>query len=1085
MTNQHMKIRFVIRTLIFSFCYVAFMYFTNESLAGTLAFWQSSQAPVVQLAGGLGPSPSNNLTLRSLTFNGPYVVSYKAVNISSGTCTDLGMDSAIEAASEFSIATPFSFFPTNNTTNYICAIGKNSAGIWQDSSDPTIIPLVIDTVLPVLTATSFHINSDAAATTNNYVSIALQGTDDVSGIVKFCFKSNNTTAPVASDSCFIPVSILGGAPGASVTLSNAPYLLGFTQNTYSVYAWALDLAGNISALTNSGAGTIFQDKEDITYNPPQPAVLLNITATNDDTSTNTPTMAQTNFTTGQAVVIKWNASAPNGLNPLPISLDYSTDETNYTSIAGNIANSANAGCTVDGVIFTGCYVWTSPGAPNGYFRVRVTVQDSIGLVSLTSNAGANGGNFQAIAGNTDLGLGGDARTTIFKSYKQHELQNGDALSLVVTSTGTIYFKDDLRGILKVSPTDGLQKLFIPKTGAYSGDGGNAENATLVGDPFQIALDYQDRLLIYDKDRILRVDSDGKIRTVIGGGGSTSENSLALDYQIPAQSTNEAYRRAMTFFTAPNGDIYFTDQDPAGRPVDGGPKLKWLSVADGRIHFLSFSGTGDSVSASTDITLLKMQAFGIRFDPNTHARLNLIASMYEVIPGSRIMHSVSFDVNTGVSLGAGPHAPTVTNYRLRFVYSPAGDLYIFNPTYDWVQKYNPGTNTWTRILGLATNQGGHCPDGTLATSCPIQISDLFVDKSNQIYFVDNGVIRAISGGNVITLFGQALSSGEGLNPLAARFPTLDFIDRSQSDKVVISDHIGGYLWEFGRTGNLSRLAGNGLIARPNSGTTAMSSPYLGNYGDYARGLIVNLATNEIYANGTHSGCPNIVKLNRTTGNWENMTVGCGLDFWLADGTNSAKATNYHWYFVGFDGTQLLTSNFHWNGTTTEQSYMKFYNSSTGVQSHFAGNITYSDTFPADGTDMSTNGGFPHYSFTRAYWDATNTRWIMSTSGGIRIVSIPMAGAVAGNISTLTTTVRISLAYTYRLESGNQILYYCASDGKIYRRNITLASEAALTWPSSTIKCKGRAMNLNTNLNMLEFIFEQNGLYGIGQYDIGPP
>ena len=105
------------------------------------------------------------------------------------------------------------------------------------------------------------------------------------------------------------------------------------------------------------------------------------------------------------------------------------------------------------------------------------------------------GSMNIIAGNADSGLNGTAGNAVFLS-RGHELGtgysvNGTAIQadpglFVVTSEGTVYFRDRARGIMVVSATDNIQRLLIPTTGHRSGDDGPVSKATLV-DPIKINL----------------------------------------------------------------------------------------------------------------------------------------------------------------------------------------------------------------------------------------------------------------------------------------------------------------------------------------------------------------------------------------------------------------------------------------------------------------------------------------------------------------------------------------------------------------------------------------------------------------------
>lgn len=943
-----------------------------------------------------------------------------------------------------------------------CTHVQSSTNLTIDSSPPT--------------AQMIKVNNGSLQTDNFYVTISLDAQDNLSGVSSVCLLKT-AAAPSDSDPCWSPVSTYGASPGQSISFDVTGYLLGFSPSFFNIRVYYKDSAGNISANT----GTLNQDFYVIQYDPGQAPVISALTALNDDSITTQPTSAQTTFAGGQAVYIKWHVSDDKSLPSGSISLYYTTDEVNFTQIASGLDNIANGGCTIDGTTFTGCYHWTSPGAPNGYFKIRLEVTDTSSIKTLSSTPPLNVPSFKVIAGNTDAGLGGSARSAVL--YSEPGNENGDPNSLVIDKNGIFYFKDYKRGIMKIDPTTGLLTMYLPKTGVYSGEGGPATSATLIN-PARIGVDSKDRLYIYDYKRIVRVDTDGKIRTLIGGGSSTADGSFGTDYNLESSHG--------TFIIAPNDDLYFTEN--RGYTPNDGFRLKLYKASDGRVYSIHLRGTGVLGNPNETIDDKRFDGIGLKFKlDGTIEEIN--ARVYRDITGGRQAYAASFDPATGLSLGAGSHRPLgcVNNYGGRDVkfQSPKGDLYTFNEICRRVYKLNPDTNTWTPIFGSGTS--GRCPDGTAALSCANGIDDVFVDSNDQLYILDNGMIRTLVNGQILTLFGQPLSAEDATNPLAIRFPEIQQIAPSADNKIVINDHISGYLWEAPRSGDIVKLAGNGTSRNPRAGRVASQSEFASADWAHARPLAVHPVNNNIYLTGYNTnGCPQLIFLNRASGNWENFHTSCNTNYWDADGTSDSKLTYIGWSILGFDSDlRLLASTIHWSGTQLVNNVVKAFADGTGIQSHFIGVIgpsTGSNSYPSDGTDMSTATVFPQHAWGAQigfHWDAENSRWLGSTSESTRIVSIPSVNGVAGSLSTLTYTSRPIRAFTYRKESGNPIIYYCATDGRIYRRDVSAGTETALAWPSPTISCSKKTMSINHNLNKLEFIFTQNGLYGVAEMDLPTP
>lgn len=386
----------------------------------------------------------------------------------------------------------------NTTTAKIKVKYTDAAG---NSAEVQSSEFTIDSAAPVITPGSFVLNGNSNSTNSSTVSLQVSATDNISGITHLCMKFSSAS-PTGSDSCWQAVSVYGAASGTNIAVNNF-YLLGFVPGLYTVYAWAKDAAGNQSLLSASGAGTSNTDKYEITFSPPAPPVVSNVTALSTDSPATPYANSDLIVATGTNVIIKWKVSTEGSLASNPIALYYTTDDTNYTLITEGTANAGTAGCTVDGLSATGCYVWNI-GSISSFFRIKVVAKDEGSLTgSSTSNPVNTIATLSIVAGSTDLGTGTSAAGALF-IFNPAATIEPDAGSLVVQQNGTLFYRDHNRGILRIKPTDGIQELFLKVTGTASGDGGPVTSATLQS-ATKIALDGQDRLLIYDGDRIRRVD----------------------------------------------------------------------------------------------------------------------------------------------------------------------------------------------------------------------------------------------------------------------------------------------------------------------------------------------------------------------------------------------------------------------------------------------------------------------------------------------------------------------------------------------------------------------------------------------------
>lgn len=121
----------------------------------TRSFVRDQTPPTNSLSfSGLLASPSNNTSTRILNLTGDAdVTHYKAITISTGTCVSPGVSTTLTAATEQSIATPYSLNISSDATYYVCAIARDLAGNWQSTVSQSLAQIV-DTNPPVLTIAS-------------------------------------------------------------------------------------------------------------------------------------------------------------------------------------------------------------------------------------------------------------------------------------------------------------------------------------------------------------------------------------------------------------------------------------------------------------------------------------------------------------------------------------------------------------------------------------------------------------------------------------------------------------------------------------------------------------------------------------------------------------------------------------------------------------------------------------------------------------------------------------------------------------------------------------------------------------------
>ncbi len=305
----------------------------------------------------------------------------------------------------------------------------------------------MDSTDPAAVAASFVINGGSATTNTNFINAAFNVTDALTTATAFCLQENSTTPPSSGDSCWIPFSTISVTPSSNVAVTTYGHQLPFANGGYAVYLFIKDGVGNISDLTNTGAGTDGQDKDSVTYTPGNAPVVQDILATGADAPTNPPTSGEKTVTSGSDLYIKWNASdVEDADSTLTINLYYTTDDSTWTSIAAGLTNAQNGTCTVNHGSTTaddnatGCYKWTTGSPTSSYYRVKVEVADSASSLNYATSDSINVPFLRTIAGKTGDGIGASATSAVVGTGNPG-ITAPDVRSFVVRGDGTVYFRD--------------------------------------------------------------------------------------------------------------------------------------------------------------------------------------------------------------------------------------------------------------------------------------------------------------------------------------------------------------------------------------------------------------------------------------------------------------------------------------------------------------------------------------------------------------------------------------------------------------------------------------------------------------------
>lgn len=786
------------------------------------------------------------------------------------------------------------------------------------------VPVSLDGAPPVIATMRMNGLSTVAALPTvgeSFVGVSLTVSDDGSGLMSVCLKRSvgpsPATAPADGDPCWQSIGALGGTPGAvNVTLPVVPYAFQtMARLPFRVFAWAKDRAGRSSV----NAATLGVDAVRLAYDPGTAPVVTNVFAMNTNNAGWPLSPSETSGSPASTIYIKWKADFPNNAPSADgrIDLQYTVDDVLWTTFATEIANAPNGGCTLSApdpngsdpaANFTGCYAWTSPTGPTGYYNVRVVATDRKLLKSVWSaTPPMNAGGVQFLVGNTDPGIGGSSLSTYFDAIESPYLafRNG---TFAVSSRGAVYYLDKTIGLFWVDPTTASSELLLrlnPSGASDQGDGGDVRLAT-AQDMQSIAIDGEGRIVVAGRNRLRRINVDAQnvpstIETLIGGGTV----GAPLGTGIPAASVelNCGVFGVCPVFALNNGDVWtstnagYSSAHYPSNPVGRDFRILRYHESQGVKLVDGFAPTGNGYLADvvkTDpIDHCYMQVAGAEFDPDTSTMQSFVLqltasdawsdSCWLRPQPSSYMFGYAVIGASGATLPAWttrPHStfdyyvPGTLQYTGR-----DGKLYWYNVYYGqqlFVHEpgYTDANNTdWRPILGTPSSDDA-CPDGTDRAACHLSAPSFFTTELGETFWFTAGKLRTLDpDGKAITIAGAGAHGGDGGPSLSARIGELRRFDTwrdGATTKFTLLDVGNRRIREAGLGGTMTTLTGNGSFsAEPLAPYAASGQPF---YLQRNVSLAVDPPTGDVFVTSFTTANHGVLRYRRASGIMD-WAIGC--------------------------------------------------------------------------------------------------------------------------------------------------------------------------------------------------------------------
>lgn len=713
-------------------------------------------------------------------------------------------------------------------------------------------PEALDTTLPTIGQMS--INSGSATANSKTVQVSLQGSSNKSKITHFCLRLNSTIEPTINDSCWTAVDdpTVGLTPSTSLNLSNFPFSLGTAPGVYTVYAWLKNALGTTSELTSSNEGTALKDKDSIFYDVGTSPSITAFSVTNGTAGGNFGT---TTFATGDTVNISWTIADTEGLSNTPVTLEYTTNNSTYTTIVSGATAGSTAGNPTS---WTSSYnSFTAPTA--GYFRLRMIVTDAIGNTFTTYSTSMNTSKWSLFAG-TAAGTDGGLATA--SEISTVDL-NGATQSLIQTSNGDIYIATS-SNFRKISVATGLISNYmvygteqnipgvigVAPLPRFASLNSNTQASNMIKDK-------NDNIYIVGPTtvggpanaRIYKINTKTNEISIYAGGGTSNaddipaSSAIVMDYSKISINPN-------------NNDIYFfATCDLNNRGTSGIIIRKVTQNEDGTAGSVTTIGgnctrgvpTNGAIAVSSPLeNTVYTTLLGLFYSPSTNA-----------VYYSTLNTSGTFKIVNGKIYKISD------TYITSFVYKASdGAIYgstDIGPLVKIVPTGNQASDdvVTTYIANDATSTNPTCNlDGTLVTNACVRPSSLFLLANDSLGFADGPGrnqnftvrIRMIDEQNKIrTLAGLMPTEGSGKDRLLARFSKIRRLVFKSTGALNQALFPGGlYVADGGAnvighinltTGIYTRIGGNMVSKGATVGSTFSANNSIGiNYNRMSGGVI---------------------------------------------------------------------------------------------------------------------------------------------------------------------------------------------------------------------------------------------------------
>ena len=391
---------------------------------------------------------------------------------------------------------------------------------------------------------------------------------------------------------------------------------------------------------------------------------------------------------------------------------------------------------------------------------------------------------------------------------------GNPGGLAMDTAGNLYIADFENNRIRKVDTNGIITTVAGGGLSRPGNGGQATGAQLFW-PEDVAVDGAGNLYIADTmdQLVLKVDTNG-IMTTVAGGGSTQGN---LANGKPATSVMLGRPTGVAVDTA--GNLYIADAGAYFVYKVNFSGIINVAAGDGMLNPNYDGGQATSASVCPQGNLAA-DAAGNLYIPDS------LTSSVRKVDSSGIVTTVAGTRGSATFAGDGGQATNAAlNFPLGVAVDTIGRLWIADTDNYRVRKVD--------VYGVITTVAGlsgccYSGDGGPATSAQLsEVSGVALDTAGNLFIADGGNarVRKISTAGVIaTVAGNGIAafSGDGGLATSASLTGPDSVAVDGSGNLFITDSFSNRVRKVSTDGIITTVAGNGLGGFSGDGGPATSA-----------------------------------------------------------------------------------------------------------------------------------------------------------------------------------------------------------------------------------------------------------------------